>query len=343
MSLRAVDVLDLYVEPFIHSGFRLPNQPYSYYYRSLFFLHNETLSVWIHLLGTLILIQQIYQQILSLSNELYSSMICFYIIYNCIGASIMLLCSAQAHLLHSRTIADHIRSFYLDYFGINFYGFTSGIVLRRFSHEQKFQSNHSQLDMNSNNDRYYLILSLLSLYSLSVACFCKTFYRRPYPYSHKFLQCSGVLIVYSYQIWPVLKNLFFAFIFMNDGNKELQLESEQKALYWHFFQLISFILSGLIFVGRIPERFCPGLFDLFGQSHHAFHLTIFLMAYCQANAVFEDMRSLTSIATKEYDWTKDICYTLIVLILQLLTVHLWFRISRPTIEQRYRVELEKQL
>jgi predicted membrane channel-forming protein YqfA (hemolysin III family) len=136
MLLRAVDVLDIYVEPFIHSGFRLPNQPYSY--RSLFSLHNETFSVWIHLLGTFILIQQIFQHIMQLSNESHSSIICIYLIYNCIGACIMLLCSAQAHLLHSRTLADHLRSFYLDYFGINFYGFTSGIILRRFSHTHQF-------------------------------------------------------------------------------------------------------------------------------------------------------------------------------------------------------------
>jgi len=135
MLLRSVDVPDIYVEPFIYSGFRLPNQPYSYYYRSLFSLHNETFSIWIHLLGTFILIRQM---IFQLSNEPYSSIIGIYIIYNCIGACIMLLCSAQAHLLHSRTLADHIRSFYLDYFGINFYGFISGIVLRRFSHSNQF-------------------------------------------------------------------------------------------------------------------------------------------------------------------------------------------------------------
>jgi predicted membrane channel-forming protein YqfA (hemolysin III family) len=138
MLLRAVDVLDIYVEPFIHSGFRLPNQPYSYYYRSLFSLHNETFSVWIHLIGTLILIVQIVKHIIELSNESHSSIVYIYIIYNCIGGCVMLLCSSQAHLLHSRTLSDHIRSFYLDYFGISFYGFTSGIVLRRFSHKKKF-------------------------------------------------------------------------------------------------------------------------------------------------------------------------------------------------------------
>jgi hypothetical protein len=128
----------------------------------------------------------------------------------------------------------------------------------------------------------------------------------------------------------------FAFV----NNEEL-LECEEKALYWHFIQFSSFLLSGIIFIGRIPERFCPGSFDLFGQSHHAFHLTIFLMAYSQTNAVFQDMRSITFNAI-QYNWIKDIIYTIIVLILQLITVCLWFRISRPTIEQRYKLEMKEQ-
>jgi hypothetical protein len=136
MLLRATDVLDIYVEPFIHSGFRLPNQPYSYYYRSLFSLHNETFSVWIHLIGTFILIGQVFQHISYLLINSYPTILCIYIIYNCFGACVMLLCSTQAHLFHSRTLADHLRSFYLDYFGINFYGFTSGIILYKFSHKQ---------------------------------------------------------------------------------------------------------------------------------------------------------------------------------------------------------------
>jgi len=186
---------------------------------------------------------------------------------------------------------------------------------------------------------YNLILSILSLYSLSIACFCKTFYRRPYPRSHKFFQCSGVLIVYLYQIFPILKNQFISFILFNNEKEEFQ--SEKKGDYWHFIQFISFILSGFIFIGRIPERFCPGSFDLFGQSHHIFHFTIFLMAYSQANAVFQDMRSGTSNII-EYIWIKDIFNTMIVLILQLFTVTLWYRISRPKIEQRYQLQIKRK-
>lgn len=148
MLLKSVDVLDIYVEPFIHSGFRLPNQPYSYYYRSLFFLHNESLSVWIHLLGTFVLIGQVCQHIVELCPNLR-----FYLIYNCFGACVMLLCSAQAHLFHSRTLSDHLRSFYLDYFGMNFYGFTSGRILEKFSHQSKFVDVNLTTSTNERNVR----------------------------------------------------------------------------------------------------------------------------------------------------------------------------------------------
>ena len=141
MLLRSGEVFDIYVEPFIHSGFRLPDQPYSYYYRSLFSLHNETCSVWIHLLGAVVLIGHVVSQLSTVESP--STILTVYLIYNCSGACLMLLCSAQAHLLHSRTVADHLRSFYLDYFGINFYGFTSGMILRKFSHRGHGEVNFS--------------------------------------------------------------------------------------------------------------------------------------------------------------------------------------------------------
>ncbi len=142
-----------------------------------------------------------------------------------------------------------------------------------------------------------------------------------------------------YQIFPLLKNQLFSFILFNNEKEEFQ--SEIQGDYWHLIQFISFILSGFIFIVRIPERFYPGSFDLFGQSHHTFHFTIFIMVYSQANAVFQDIRSGTSNLI-EYIWIKDILNTIIVLIFQLVTVTLWYRISRPKIEQRYQIEIKRQ-
>ena len=123
------------------------------------------------------------------------------------------------------------------------------------------------------------------------------------------------------------------------ADEEALSEYERKALFWHLMQILSFVGSGLIFVCKIPERFCPGLFDLCGQSHHTFHLTIFLVAYCQGNAVFEDARSIPASALP-LGIVRDTFHTLIILGLQLLSVYLWFRLSRPAIERRYQSELK---
>jgi len=58
------------------------------------------------------------------------------------------------------------------------------------------------------------------------------------------------------------------------------------------------------------------------------------MAFSQSNAVFYDILSLSSNHI-EFNLQKDLIYTLTALILQLVSVYLWFRISRPAIERRY--------
>ena len=47
------DTPDLFCEPYIHKGFRPVNMPYSYYVKSLFTKHNETINAWSHYLGAM--------------------------------------------------------------------------------------------------------------------------------------------------------------------------------------------------------------------------------------------------------------------------------------------------
>jgi predicted membrane channel-forming protein YqfA (hemolysin III family) len=44
---------DLFCEPYIHTGFRPINRPYTYYMKSLFFKHNETINAWSHYIGAM--------------------------------------------------------------------------------------------------------------------------------------------------------------------------------------------------------------------------------------------------------------------------------------------------
>ncbi|CAM4959066.1 unnamed protein product, partial [Rotaria socialis] len=47
------DVPPILIEPFILRGYRSTHQPWSYYWKSLFHKHNETINVWSHLIGIL--------------------------------------------------------------------------------------------------------------------------------------------------------------------------------------------------------------------------------------------------------------------------------------------------
>ncbi|CAM4952820.1 unnamed protein product, partial [Rotaria socialis] len=47
------DVPLVLTEPFILRGYRSTHQPWSYYWKSLFHKHNETINVWSHLIGIL--------------------------------------------------------------------------------------------------------------------------------------------------------------------------------------------------------------------------------------------------------------------------------------------------
>jgi hypothetical protein len=47
------DTPELFCEPYIHKGFRPINMPYSYYVKSLFTKHNESINAWSHYIGAM--------------------------------------------------------------------------------------------------------------------------------------------------------------------------------------------------------------------------------------------------------------------------------------------------
>ena len=51
-----------------------------------------------------------------------------------------------------------------------------------------------------------------------------------------------------------------------------------KILYW-FLGGVTYVLGGLIYITRFPERKYPGKFDYIGSSHQLFHITVVVAAY----------------------------------------------------------------
>ena len=48
-------------EPFIYSGYRPVNRPFSYYAKSIFTKHNETINVWSHYIGCIYILSMIFE------------------------------------------------------------------------------------------------------------------------------------------------------------------------------------------------------------------------------------------------------------------------------------------
>ncbi|ELK28234.1 PREDICTED: adiponectin receptor protein 1 [Myotis davidii] len=55
---------------------------------------------------------------------------------------------------------------------------------------------------------------------------------------------------------------------------------------WFFLMAVMYITGAGLFAARIPERFCPGKFDIWFQSHQIFHVLVVAAAFVHFYGVF---------------------------------------------------------
>ena len=113
--LERDEVPAVFNEPFIKGGYRLPNQPYLYYFKSLFFQHNELLNMWSALITVLCHVY-LFQ---------YCPFISILWVLNISGLLIHIF-SFLAHTFAHFTSKAHISFYLLDFMGI-YIGFSQVI------------------------------------------------------------------------------------------------------------------------------------------------------------------------------------------------------------------------
>ena len=122
--LTSEEVNFIFREPFIHSGYRRPGQPWRYYLASFFWLHNESLNVWTHALGCCLVLARAYFLLHDLGSWDYRSTALVGLVVGCLLNNFL---SFSAHLLHSKSQWHHYCLYLLDYAGITFYNLGNGI------------------------------------------------------------------------------------------------------------------------------------------------------------------------------------------------------------------------
>ncbi len=118
-------------EYYITKGYRLINQPVSYYIRSVFYLNNETFNIWSHFIPFVFTILHLFYSILFNINTitvLHAPLFVYQL-----TIALYLIGSTIAHVFDSMSPTVRHMCFILDYLGISIYGMGSAIAYEAYS------------------------------------------------------------------------------------------------------------------------------------------------------------------------------------------------------------------
>ncbi|VDL78911.1 unnamed protein product [Nippostrongylus brasiliensis] len=180
------------------------------------------------------------------------------------GVEALLIGSSLAHLLHSRSPHDHIFWFLVDFSGIAIFGCSIG--LQRYS---------CGSDMSLIGHMTYLPSLMLIVLVLQFLSSCYLFVSQPdWRWRLEFRMATCLLLA----IWvhvPLTDRYLVEFslnsiilFFCNDfENLQSENSSADISLVLHTNAFNWLLVSGIFMGARVPERFAPGTFDIFGYGH----------------------------------------------------------------------------
>lgn len=237
--------------PFILSGYRF-GYTAKMCLRSVFMVHNETGNVWTHLLGFLFFIWLGCFSFLNIVEEDWSHRLIFlvYIIGNltCMGSSTVyhLMGCHSEHVMHSTVNVD--------YFGI------SAIMTASFLPPLYFV-----FTCWPTLQLLYMSQVLILGGATLVAPFIERFKTNEW-----YMLRMGLYIVTAISGFVPTIHSIFLFPPSNHITRAVHLGI--------FLMFLFYGVGTVIYVTKIPERFYPGRFDIWFNSHQVWHILVFLAA-----------------------------------------------------------------
>lgn len=262
-------VPSLYREPGVLSGYRQEGKLWTYYFLSIFQVHNETINIWTHLLAAVFYVSKLLAIIgdVAIKPEVQAVFVVFGV---CVTT--VVLVSAFAHTFHSKSPRLHYVCFQCDYAAIGLFGIGKSIL---------FLHTSCPPDVYTMIKDVALPLNIIFAWFVMLGgCMAKLLYRRPYPIQRKFVQLGSGSFHTVFGGLPVLSRYFNCFF-----NSTCSLSSLNHLTYY----LIAFALSIFFFSSHLPEKRFPGHFDIIGQGHQIFHVFITIATYLQFDAAYQDV------------------------------------------------------
>ncbi|KAI9673158.1 MAG: hypothetical protein M1817_003020 [Caeruleum heppii] len=238
---------------YIHTGYRHTSSSILTSLHSLLYLHNESLNIYTHLFGTLfftLLSHVLYNTLggrryaTATTGDLWAFAAFF------LGAGFCLGVSAMYHALSNHSLKVARWGNQLDYVGI------VGLIVGSFGGSVYY----GFFCEGGVRGLYWGMISLLGL-SCTLVSIIPTF-RTPQwrPYRAAMFVGMGLSAVI-----PVIHGLF-----LWDPS---QLD-RQIGLRWLLLEGFLYILGAGIYAARVPEKWAPGRFDIWGSSHQIFHVLV---------------------------------------------------------------------
>ena len=274
--------------PAIVNRYRALNQPWIYYLKSLFHIHNETVNVWTHLVGFVAIWVTLEESTkdFNLWTDKHSWPLLL------VGTTSLFLCFAStlAHLLHSRSVYSHYTIFMFDYAGVSLYSYGCGIQTFYGSSDKKM---YELLD-----GIYLPVHTIMTLINFFVLCSAKICYGQNPNNKNRQILCISTIgmqcIFGSITCIPRYYNCYY--------DDACYLSSlNHLTILW-----IIFIFCAVFFGSHYPERLFPGKCDVLGQGHQIFHVLITLNQILQLRAMKIDVQ------TGAVDHTDPKCVTLLL-------------------------------
>ncbi|KAF2185783.1 HlyIII-domain-containing protein [Zopfia rhizophila CBS 207.26] len=238
----------------IHTGYRPASSSFLVSFHSLFYLHNETVNIYTHLLPSLVIIPFSGLLYCALSPRYATATHADIIVFSCFFASaaFCLGMSATYHTIsnHSPLVARIGNAF--DYVGI--VGLITGSFIPSMYYVFYCQP-HLQWT-------YWGMISGIGLGCAAVSIIPR--FRTP---EWRATRATMFVSLGLSAVFPVSHGLWLF------GFEQMRT---QIGLDWVLLQGSLYILGATIYAERVPERLRPGKFDVLGSSHQIFHVLVVL-------------------------------------------------------------------
>ncbi|KAI8098614.1 putative hemolysin-III channel protein Izh2 [Halteromyces radiatus] len=236
---------------FITEGYRRPTNSYLECIKTLFYLHNEYVNIWSHLLGFLLFVglgihflwTQPFPDRLTWFDYIY-----FFIFIvgalTCLGFSSLFHCFS----CHSEPVAAAWNR--CDYAGITtlIVGSFFPVIYYGFHCHQLFQV------------VYLVTISVLGACTAAVVLL--QHFRTP---AYRWMRTSAFLALGLFGVVPALHGIYvYGFARSFDTISLINM----------LVMGGSYVAGALIYGARIPERWSPGSFNIWGASHQIFHVCV---------------------------------------------------------------------